>query len=233
MGKKRLDPDLLSKMASRTGKDKQYLREQISRKASRGSVSSLAAQLLWAKRLGLGITSALNRAEASVREEVRGTPSSPPTSASPASSNRSARQKKTHPITGTTIDFLLQDSELRGRCRDLVLAKKHHDRVVREATTVLDDRLKNLSTITSLNPGALVGKVLNPDPSQAVIVVSPDPGEQRGFFNICQGVMLAFRNKAHHSLSNAFTQADALKFCGFVDALLSVIGKGTVHLNRI
>jgi hypothetical protein len=233
MAKRRLDPDLLSKMSSKTGKNKQYLREQISRKAGQSLVSSLAAQILWAKELGLGITSALNRADVSVREEVRGTPSLPPTTASPASRNNKTSPRKTQPITGTTIDFLLQDSELRGRCRDLLLAKKHHDRVVREATTVLDDRLKNLSTITGLNPGSLVGKALNPDPSQAVIVVSSDPGEQRGFFSICQGVMLAFRNKAHHSLSNAFTQADALKFCGFVDALLSVIGKGAIHLDRI
>jgi hypothetical protein len=233
MGKKRLDPDLLSKMSSKTGKDKQYLREQISRKASQSLVSSLAAQILWAKKLGLGITSALNRAEPNVREEVRGTPSQMSTSASPAPSTNKPSPKKIQPITGATIDFLLQDFELRGRCRDLLLAKKHYDRVVREATTVLDDRLKNLSTITNMNPSGLVGKVLNPDPSQAVIVVSSDAGEQRGFFNICQGVMLAFRNKAHHSLSNTFTQADALKFCGFVDALLSVIGKGSVHLNRV
>jgi len=113
---------------------------------------------------------------------------------------------------GAAIDFVLEDLELRGRCRDLLLAKKHYDRVVREATTVLDNRLKSVSGIPHMNPGALVGKALSPDPSKAVIVVSLDKDEQQGFYSICSGVMLAFRNKAHHSLSNAFAQADALNF---------------------
>ena len=93
--------------------------------------------------------------------------------------------------------------------------------------------MKVISKVTQMNPTALVGRALNPDPMRAVIVVSTDKNEQQGFFNICCGVMLAFRNKAHHSLSNTFTQADALKFCGFVDALLAVIGKGSVHADRV
>jgi len=234
MANVKLDPDLLAKMVAKTGNEKQYLREQISRKASCNSVSSLAAQLLWAKDLGLGITLALNRAEPGVREEVRsiGSPTRTSLGAAPVRAKSGVR-KKDLPIAGTAIDFLLEDPDLRGRCRDLLLAKKHYDRVVREATTVLDDRLKMTSGIAHMNPAALVGKALNPDPAKAVIVVSAEKDEQQGFFNICSGVMLAFRNKAHHTLSNAFTQAEALKFCGFIDALLAVIGKGSVHSERI
>ena len=235
MAKAKLDPDLLTKMAAKSGKGKQYLREQISRRASRSSVSSLAAQILWAKELGLGITMALNRAEPGVREEIRasGSPTTRTVPGAPTVQRRSGVRTKTRPITGAAINFLLEDRELRGRCRDLLLARKHYDRVVREATTVLDDRLKTASGITNMNPTALVGKALNPDPAKAVIVVSAGRDEQQGFFSVCNGVMLAFRNKAHHTLSNAFTQADALKFCGFIDALLAVIGKGSVHPERI
>jgi hypothetical protein len=84
-----------------------------------------------------------------------------------------------------------------------------------------------------MNPAALVGKSLSPDPSKAVIVVSLDKNEQQSFYSICSGVMLAFRNKAHHSLSNAFTQTHALKFCGFIDTMLGVIKKGAIHPERI
>jgi len=194
----------------------------------------LAAQLLWARELGLGIATALNHADSGVRDEVRSSPPGTPTAASHGSRwhVRSHQQKK-EPNLGSAINFLLEDSELRGRCKDLLLARRHYDRVVREATTVLDSRLKSVSGISNMNPGALVGKALAPDPAKAVIIVSIEKDEQEGFFYICRGVMQAFRNKAHHTLSNAFSQADALKFCGFIDTILAVLDKGQVHPERI
>jgi uncharacterized protein (TIGR02391 family) len=222
-------------MAEKSGKQPRYIRERISRLGSRKTISSLAAQLLWAKEMGIGIAVALNRAEPTVREEVQRSTTSAPSPASPSSRQRikSIARGRAHPDVGVAVDFVLEDEELRGRCRDLLLARKHYDRVVREATTVLDDRLKTTAGITHMNPAALVGKALNPDPSMAVIVVSAEKDEQRGFFSICNGVMLAFRNKTHHSLSNTFTQVDALKVCGFVDALLAVIGKAAIHPERV
>ncbi len=68
----RLNSTLLVKMAEKFGKPQQYLREQISRRASRQSISSTAAQLVWAKELGIGIAHAFNKAPMEVREEVRG-----------------------------------------------------------------------------------------------------------------------------------------------------------------
>jgi hypothetical protein len=234
MANRKLNSDLLDKMVRKTHKSKQYLREQVSRSASRRGVSSYAAQLLWARELGLGIASALSKADSDVKNEVRSSPAVAPTVI-----NRTSRRlvrsspKNRGPNLGAAIDFLLEDAELRGRCRDLLLARRHYDRVVREATTVLDSRLKTVSGIAHLNPAALVGKTLAPDPAKAVIVVSSEQDQQEGFFYVCKGVMQAFRNRAHHTLSNAFTQADALKFCGFIDTILAVIGKGQVHPERI
>jgi hypothetical protein len=84
-----------------------------------------------------------------------------------------------------------------------------------------------------MNPSDLVGKVLSKDPTKAVIRISAEKDVQEGFFLICKGVMQAFRNRAHHNLSDAFTQADVVRFCGFVDTILAVIGKGQIHLERI
>ena len=236
MPKRQLDDNLLEKLHERTGKPKQYLRERISRKAGKLSVSSLAAQLIWAKQEGIGITHALNRALPEVREEVRGAqPPTPIRGGGPIAHapGKNGRPKTEKPITGATIDTLLQDQQLRDRCKDLLLAKKHFDRAFREATTVLDDRLKKKSGIKNLNPLNLVGKAVNPDPQKAVIEVSADKDEQEGFYGICKGVMLAFRNKSHHELSDKFTREDALKFCGFIDAILGIVEQAKLHPERL
>ncbi len=156
----------------------------------------------------------------------------PSTSPSPKIDTH-ARSQSRKPNVGAAIALLLSDSELRDRCKDLLLARKHYDRVVREGTTILDDRLKKVTGIFNLNPSDLVGKALAPDPARAVIVVSRKKDEQEGFFYICKGVMQTFRNPAHHALTNAFTQAEALKFCGFIDTILAVVDKSEIHPERI
>jgi hypothetical protein len=237
MPKQHLDPGLLGKLKKASGgKSLQYIREQISKKAGRAGISSLAAQIVWAQAKGIGVTHALNKASAEVRGEVRSAQSGGGVARNvkaAAAMPPRRRVGKPHSISAATIADLLQDPQLRGRCKDLLLAKKHFDRVFREATTVLDDRLKTKSSIKNLNPVNLVGKALNPDPKKAVIEVSSAADEQQGFHSICQGVMLAFRNKAHHSLSDKFTREDALKFCGFIDAILGTIEQAQIHLDRV
>jgi hypothetical protein len=233
---KRLNELLLKKMSAKTGKTIKYLREQISRSAGRQGISSTAAQLIWAKHMGIGIANALHKLPADVREEVRSAGVSPSPVAAPRRSNGTRspiHKRKPEPITAATIDTLLHDPQLRGRCRDLLRARGHFDRVFREATTVLDDRLKKKTGITEMTPENLVGKALNPDPSKAVLEVSAAKSEQEGFHGICKGIMLTFRNKTHHSLSDKFTLEDALKFCGFVDTVLGVIEQATTHTDRV
>jgi uncharacterized protein (TIGR02391 family) len=235
MPQKRLNPALLKKIAKKSGKSEKYLREQISRRAGKQGISSTAAQLVWAKELQIGIGHAFNKVPAEVREEVRSVGAGQ-FAAQPRASNGKrpvTPRRKAAPITTATIDALLQDGQLRGRCRDLLRAKNHFDRVFREATTVLDDRLKKKTGISNMNPENLVGKALNPDPSKAALEVSSDKAEQEGFYSICKGIMLAFRNKAHHSLSDKFTREDALKFCSFVDSILGVIEQAKIHPNRV
>jgi hypothetical protein len=233
MAQRRLNPELLAKMAKRSGHPVKYLREQISRKASQQSISSTAAQLIWAKQLGIGIANALSKVSPEIRAEVRSAGAAPNTAPPGRSRVPLPKTTKPEPITAGTIKTLLQDQQLHERCSDLLRAKKHFDRVFREATTVLDDRLKTKTGIRNMNPENLVSKVVNPDPAKAVIEVSGDRSEQEGVHSICKGIMLAFRNKSHHSLSDKFTREDALKFCGFVDSILGVIEQGTVRLDRI
>jgi uncharacterized protein (TIGR02391 family) len=231
-----LQPELLQRLSDKIQKPKQRLREQISRRAGKRGISSAAALILWAKDEGIGVARFLNKLPAEIRAEIRSasstaTPSS--TTGTPRGRRVHAYTKREHALTGPAIDSLLQDTQLRGRCRDLLLAGKHFDRVFREATTVLDDRLKTKSGITNMNPASLVGKVLNPEPQRAVLVVSQDRNEQDGFHAICRGIMLVFRNPAHHSLSDKFSREDALKFCGFIDTILGAVDQAEVHPERV
>jgi hypothetical protein len=228
----RLNVRLLQRMSDKTGKPVQYIREQVSKRARRQDIPSNAAQLIWAKQLGIGVTSALARAAPEVRQEVRSVGAPRPERA--LSSHPSSRiHRKSAAISDQTIRALIRDQQLYARCKDLFRAKQHFDRVIREATTLLDDRLKTRTGIQNLSPENLVNRAMNPEPDRAVIEVSSNGAEQAGFHSICKGIMLAFRNKAHHSLSDAFTREDALKFCGFLDTLLSMIDNATIHQDRV
>jgi hypothetical protein len=235
MAKKRLDPKLLEKLATRTGKKEKYLREQISKRANRLGISAEAALIVWARQLNIGTASYLRKLSPNIQEEVRS--AIPSVFAVERRRPKKGPSYKTRPGSSKTnirlaIDYLVKDEELRGRCKDLLMASRHFDRVFREATTVLDDRLKRISGIAKMKPADLVGKALNPDPQKAVIHISSDKAEQEGFFNICKGMMLSFRDSTHHVLSENFTREDALKFCGFVDSILAVLSNAKVHQER-
>lgn len=237
MPKQRLDPRLLEKLAKKTGKPTKYLREQISRRAGRQGVSSEAALVLWCRKIGIGATTFLNKQAATVKDEVRSASARNGDGLqrvqSPGSASLKNRRPAGKPAFGPIVDMVLQDKQLRDRCRDLLTARKNFDRVFREATTVFDDRLKKLSGIQRMKPQDLIGKALNPDPQKAVLEISAEREEQEGFYSICKGVMLVFRNSTHHALSDKMTREDGLKFCGFLDALLTVLGQAAVHPERV
>lgn len=226
----RLDQQLLKKLVKKTAKSEQYIREQISKRASRRGVSSEAAQILWAKEFGLGTARFQRSLLPHLQEQVRDAlPSVFARQAAGSVSPRLARtasRPKGKDTLRLAIEYLLADDELRRRCGDLLRARGSFDRVFREATTVLDDRIKRLGGIKGkINPATLAAKVLNPDPRKAILKVSDDADEQDGFFSICKGLFLAFRNPTHHELSDKFTREDALRFCGFVDAMLAILNK--------
>lgn len=129
---------------------------------------------------------------------------------------------------------IIQDDELQDRCADLIKRPRNYDRVFREATTILEDRIRRLSGITRrMNPQNLVSKAIAPNPNEAILVVSTDPDEQGGFFKICSGIEAAFRNRTHHEVSDKLNRYDAIKFCGFIDSLLLILANAEVHQERI
>jgi len=126
----------------------------------------------------------------------------------------------------------IKDQDLRDRCFDLLSASSNFDRVINQATLILEDRIRVKSQVKDKLEGVkLVNKVLNPDLSKTILKVSNDEDEHKGICDLCRGVMSSFRNSTHHHLTDKFSREDALKFCGFIDILLNIIDNSTIIKN--
>ncbi len=66
----RLNQTLLHKVADRLDKAPKYIREQVSRRASREGVASSAALVMWARDLGIGVASALEKLPPHVQQQL-------------------------------------------------------------------------------------------------------------------------------------------------------------------
>ena len=229
MTKTRLDPVLLQKVVKKTQKPEKYIREQISKRANRLAISSEAALVLWAKQLNVGTGTSQRKLSPTIQTEIRETlpavflPSAR-TSAKPI--NNTSKPSRP-PMLALAIEYLIRDDELRNRCKSLLRASRYFDRVLREATTVLEDRIKRLSGVKGQRGAGLVSTVISPKPDRAILRVSTEAYEQQGFHDICRGIMLAFRDTTHHDLSDTIRKEDALKFCGFIDIILGILGSAT------
>lgn len=226
----RLDRRLLAKIARAKGKSEKYVREQISKRAARLGITSEAAQIIVGRELSIGTGQALRRLAPHTQEQVRSAQPEPVQAIRGKQGSRS-HVKKVRVEPELAAVEMLKDPELKSRCGDLLRARKHFDRAFREATTVLDDRIKRKSGIRQMNPVSLVGKALNPDPSKSILVVSDEGAEQEGVHSICKGLMLAFRDRSHHELNDRLTRNDAIKFCGFIDTVLALVDRARVQVS--
>jgi len=120
----------------------------------------------------------------------------------------------------------IKDEELKSRCADILTASSNFDRVINQASQVLEDRIRTKSGLDRSFVGIkLVNNALNTDRSKSVLIVSENNEEHEGFCHICSGIMLAFRNPTHHYLTDSFKREDALKFTAFIDNLLKILHK--------
>lgn len=123
----------------------------------------------------------------------------------------------------------IKDEELRACCGDLLTASDHFDRVVNQATQVLEMRVRRKAGLSNSDIGAdLINKAINPDPTKTIIQISDIKSEQEGFANICRGVMQALRNETHHRASE-FTREDSFAVCGFIDRLIRIIDQASTR----
>ena len=122
----------------------------------------------------------------------------------------------------------IADNELRERCSDILSSSSNFDRVINQATLVLENRIRKKSKQKGLVGVSLVNKVINADLSKTILKISDNKEEHEGISHICRGIMLAFRNPTHHYLIDHYSREDALKFCAFIDNILQSIDKAEI-----
>jgi len=119
-------------------------------------------------------------------------------------------------------DELIRDEELRRRCGDLLAAEGDHDRAVREACTVLEDRVRGLISApntlvgTRLMDSAMWGNSLN-------LRLSDHDGEQEGAWQMYRGLMAYYRNPVGHRLRDDLDRNEVLHVVSWIDHLLWLI----------
>jgi Protein of unknown function (Hypoth_ymh) len=119
----------------------------------------------------------------------------------------------------------MEDEALRKQCEDLLLLQGNYDRVIREATVVLESRLRDCAGGRKrLSGQSLIDFVLPEDVSKAVLRLDDDKEIYYGYRSIIRGVFQAHRNPAVHTLRDV-RRIDAARICAYIDMLLSIIDK--------
>jgi hypothetical protein len=133
---------------------------------------------------------------------------------------------------GSLYNVIL-DKNLKDRCSDLLTAAGAFDRAINQATLVLEDRIRAKASLQDANLSGkeLVNRAINSDPEKSLLVMSRDRAEHEGIAHICRGIVGAFRNPTHHFVLDHYTREDALRLCGFIDQLLSLIAKAKVRAS--
>ena len=123
----------------------------------------------------------------------------------------------------------IKDQTLSKRCSDILNSPGNFDRVIREATLILEDRLRSSvphEKLCELIPLAknqvgepLAAKLLSPD--NPIIVISENKQERSAFLKIVIGIVSYLRNPSHHSLNDDTKWSLAWSVVGVIDSLLS------------
>jgi uncharacterized protein (TIGR02391 family) len=228
----------MAKVATKLGKKKVTdVNGLVSRKASKLGISAEATLVILAKEHGIGASTFQRKLDATKQAEIRDALPSlivgQARNGNAGTSRRAVRSVKSgiskRASLRFTIEYLIQDQELRSRCQDILLASANFDRPVNQATLVLEDRIRKKAQPAGRMVGeTLVGYAFNEDLSKTVLrVASQESDDQRGFTQILRGIVPAFRNKTHHHIINNFSREEAMRVCGFIDVLLRVVDNST------
>jgi uncharacterized protein (TIGR02391 family) len=116
----------------------------------------------------------------------------------------------------------VRDSELRRRCVDLLAAERDHDRAVREACLVLEDRVRARSGATPAQIGtALMEWAFSP----GRLTLASHPAEQAGVMQMYRGTIAFYRNGTGHRVRDDFDPKEAVRIVAWIDHLLGLLDR--------
>ena len=123
----------------------------------------------------------------------------------------------------------IKNETLRRRCLDLLEAPGNFDRVINQATQVLEARLRDsvsYEKLCEVIPEAkehigepLANKLLSPN--KPVIVISDKQTERVAFHKMVVGIIAYLRNPSHHFLDDKTEWSLAWSVVGVIDSILS------------
>ncbi len=125
----------------------------------------------------------------------------------------------------------LMDPELLRRCGDLYEkfadSPEHQDRfdtVLREASTVLEDRIREVSGLAQNLIGLdLVSRALASNTGE--LIISDEPSEQEGGHALFRGFFGLVRNTVAHNIVPAYTKERAAQVLALADYLLFLLSR--------
>jgi len=129
----------------------------------------------------------------------------------------------------TPPTLMIRDEQLRSRCADLLEAPGAYDRVIQEATRVLEDRIRSRvphETLSRLIPNSgdqigenLINRLFSVD--DATLSVSDDRVRRIAIRNILVGVVSYLRNPSHHHIDDQTQWSWAWSTVGLIDRLIT------------
>ena len=122
----------------------------------------------------------------------------------------------------------IYDTELQKRCGDILLeASGAFDRVINQATQVLEDRIKKKAGLekTNLIGLPLVSKAIHSKLEHTILKFNENPDIQEHYASLFKGIIGVYRNSTHHGLEYECSREEALKFCSYIDLLLKEVDK--------
>jgi hypothetical protein len=127
--------------------------------------------------------------------------------------------------------LVIHDAVLRERCAALLAGPGKYDIVLREATTVLEDRIRSkvghqalaraLPAAADQTGDSLINKVFSVN--NPILSISGEKGKQLAFRRMLLGVNGHIRNPYHHRLDDHTLWSWAWSVVGLVDRLLSEV----------
>ena len=124
-------------------------------------------------------------------------------------------------------NFPFVDKELQGRCGSLLALAdtnfetiNQYDSVLREAATILENRVKQKTGLINEFGEILIGKAFNKD--KPILRVSTNENAQNGVLLLFKGYTAFIRNEVAHNLV-PLTKERTVQLLGFIDYLLSLV----------